>query len=412
MLLDEGKKKREGVFIYLSLILLYFTNFMNVGHYAIFALFPIVIIMFFRTGAKINIQQFMLLLFCSVFGYFLNAYQLRTPGIIFITVVFPSVFYFLGKYLAHKSKKVTMHVLVLTILTITGFGFTNVYTSNVIDLLQWRGVESVWGYKISATGINAYISLGLSLIPMLFIKDSKRKKLLYLIIFGLSVYSMTKMGSRTGILIIALSIASYFLILKRVTKKSIFVLVIGAFAAMYYYKNAQGSLFLSRTSGMSFADDPRIKAWDAAWKGLFLFPSGGKQTVLPLQYAHNLWLDVGFETGIIPFLLLAIFSLLVLLNVVKLNRIEIPYKLKVLFLCLSSAFVVTFFMEPVLEGWIFYFNAFCLYAGLLNGTISTSNVIEKEKKANTRSIQLLRTSIVCFSTPVVLMLALLLFKLI
>ena len=101
-------------------------------------------------------------------------------------------------------------------------------------------------------------------------------------------------------------------------------------------------------------------------KNLLTYPLGGNKLILPnnMAYAHNLWLDVVFKVGIIPFILLITYSVktsLTVLEIVKSKKIseEIKYIIFAVFIASNLNFAT----EPILDGAFQFFSYFCMING-------------------------------------------------
>ncbi|KWX87462.1 hypothetical protein AMQ83_12970 [Paenibacillus riograndensis] len=85
-----------------------------------------------------------------------------------------------------------------------------------------------------------------------------------------------------------------------------------------------------------------------------------------LNYAHNLWLDVLYSTGIIPFFLLAIFTMLCIKNVVYISKRRNVNKLFIfVIISVYAGYLLNFMVEPILEGVPYMFLSFCLLNGMI-----------------------------------------------
>ena len=126
-----------------------------------------------------------------------------------------------------------------------------------------------------------------------------------------------------------------------------------------------GSTLVARFSDLGLFSDARFYAWRAALNGLLRYPLGGRQADIGLNYAHNLWLDVGYVAGIIPFLLLVIFSWLLARSLGYLLRDrQTPDALKNFLIGIYVSVHLAFFVEPVLEGAFVSFSMFCFITGV------------------------------------------------
>ncbi|WP_143543632.1 O-antigen ligase family protein [Salinicoccus roseus] len=284
----------------------------------------------------------------------------------------------------------------------TFFGFLSVvktlilYGSMEAASIHFVGRYAVdlWSNEpISATVINLRFSLGLALLPILFLaKDKytpyvKSIKLISLVCFIASFYSIILLGNRTGIAIAIISFLIVFIISRKISLKKVsnlFVIVMSIILFAILYNNNwlglkaswQASALSYRLQSNSSLEDPRVNAWIESFLGMFTNPLGGKKSDIGLTYAHNLWLDVGYETGILPFLLLIGFTIIpltVLITFLKKNHHVI---FKGLFLAIFTAFFISFFLEPIIQAWFPYFTIFCFFIGI----IQKINLKTKEKK--------------------------------
>ncbi|MBL0253061.1 MAG: hypothetical protein IPQ12_11040 [Polaromonas sp.] len=84
-------------------------------------------------------------------------------------------------------------------------------------------------------------------------------------------------------------------------------------------------------------------------------------------YAHNLWLDVARNGGWFSFLMSILLSVLFVFNfksALKNNREDILY-LSFIW-CLAIGFSALFMVEPIMDGFVYVFSAFCLFWGVIN----------------------------------------------
>jgi hypothetical protein len=284
----------------------------------------------------------------------------------------------------------------LIIISYTGYAVAStlktMYMYGSLDVVRQtigRVTIDIWSSNVvSATAINAFLAFGMSLGAVVFMKFNKDKtnrkiKIISFVCFVASVYSVVQLGNRTGFVIIITCLLVSYIYGGGLTKsklRNIFLAPILIIASYLFYKmnlfgikDAWSSTYLSnRFESSELSDDPRIMAWKSAFQGLFEFPLGGKQTQMLLGSPHNMWLDVGYEAGLIPFILLVIFTIISTVSLRKFNKLNHPKILKILVLCLFTSFYLTFFVEPVLIGLNGYFTIFCFMLGAiqrLNGNI-------------------------------------------
>jgi O-antigen ligase len=95
------------------------------------------------------------------------------------------------------------------------------------------------------------------------------------------------------------------------------------------------------------------------------YPFGGLNSINPIYYMHNLWLDVYAVSGILAFLLLVIFTVRIFIMIYKLVRhAKVGMEFKIFIIGVYSSFFLLFMTEPVLLASPWFFLTFCLIAGM------------------------------------------------
>lgn len=334
-----------------------------------------------------NIQFWVLLLFCVLYATIQLSYQFISINTFIEYLIYPLLLYIFGLVIITriKNEKQIINYLYAVIIGFALFGTLAVYYSmqvyGAVGGLQMRVGIIPWtkDVELSATGIGIYICLGIALSGLLFVKTNIYLKVLNALIFLPSLYSSVALANRTGLIIAVLSVILIFSIQMRLNSikyniKVAFLFMVQCFLLIFIFnKNAfnvkmmwlQSNAF-ERFTDMGLANDPRFTAWGEAFKGVFTNPLGGKQTHLSLVYAHNLWLDVGWTTGLFPFLLLVVFTIMTLKDYTKILRNDdLSLYFKYLITTMFGGFLITFMVEPVIEANILFFCAFCFVSGVI-----------------------------------------------
>lgn len=400
--LNNAKSKLSlNSYLLLFFICLYASNFLNKGIMISFILFPIALWMVITKGItkRLFLMSFLLILFSVIYGLTIKEYGFTDSVIVTAGyLIAPITMYLIGYSFINGSYKNSYGLLLAVTVSTALFSILSIVRTiqlygslqNANPTFGGRAVVSLWGENfLSATGMNTYVSLGLALFPLLFIKDKSIRsnrtfKLMIFLVFAVSIYVTFSLGNRTGLLIIIASTIMVFLFSTKLTARKIlsFVLLMFLFilGALLYMGNTFGvkdkwlnSSIGYRMQHFSALEDPRFMAWGEALVGVFKNPTGGRKTELSLNYAHNLWLDVGHDAGIIPFILLLAFSILGFLSLGKFYKSKQPVMFKALIIASFTAIVITCFLEPIMQGWFYYFTIFCILLGVIHKHIKIAS---------------------------------------
>jgi len=111
----------------------------------------------------------------------------------------------------------------------------------------------------------------------------------------------------------------------------------------------------------------RFSLWGRVLSNLFVSLDGGRAYAISESHAHNLWLDVAYDAGPLPFFLLLAFHVSHARPLVDLLRRPDSTNARIVFAGLGAAFLVGFMGEPALAMSISFFALSCLYLGLVLG---------------------------------------------
>jgi hypothetical protein len=133
---------------------------------------------------------------------------------------------------------------------------------------------------------------------------------------------------------------------------------------------------------------PRYIVWKKVLTGIFQYPFGGRQIALErVSSAHNLWLDVGYSAGLLPFILLLGFHFAHLPDLMRIVRYgQVTLFNSVLLVSFVGVVLAELMVEPVQYGAPrFLFASFFVF-GLIRGiggfvlkSKSVSNIGDKKR---------------------------------
>jgi hypothetical protein len=329
-------------------------------------------------------DYFLLLIFSIVYAaFYLFQEDVLVQNFIFY-LIFPCLFYLIGKYFASRTSN--NNELIYLFLAIAILFATTALISVGLNLAtlgfngRGRDLQLFWnGRYISATGMASYFSLVMC-IPAIILISKKKLQLIYkiitLIVFIISLLCAFRLGSRTQVVIFAVTglIAFSYLLLNQNFNKNIklvIVLITSTFILNMYFPLDLDSDYLSvlgdrlRVTDSNTTAGGRTDKWLRSLYNLFNKPFGWN--ISEFGYSHNLWLDVAQSNGIIPFFLLLIFSLRSCLRVMRLilNN-NANFILRSIILIFFVSFYLIFFVEPILLGAFSLFILYCFFQGFMN----------------------------------------------
>ena len=379
------------------ILCLFVVNFMGVGDFFPILLLPYIFKKMLKSKFDKNFAKsfWALLLFSFSFVTFLLFFDFFAASIAGMVgrLLYPALFLVFGYKMINNNKdsvtisKTVFNCLYLVIIFYSAYGVISFLRTMSIygdmdavrEIYRVRQVRGLWGGFITATSLTTFLSLSLASLPLVFVKHehlTKCRKIILLVIFILSVYAITETLSRAGIFIVIGSLTANLLFLGKFNTKKLIRIILGSVAAFLisiFYRlniaNIRGFLMefplYTRLISDNVESEPRFDAWWATISGLFNYPMGGRRTNLNISFVHNLWLDVAYDTGIIPFILLLIFTIYTLRNIMVFLKTDYPIYLKSIILSMTSAFLIIFMFEPVLQGVTIHFVLYCLMSGII-----------------------------------------------
>lgn len=270
------------------------------------------------------------------------------------------------------------------------------YTGKVLSSMNVmdRYVVDFWnGLLIPPTNFNTNFLILFSLFAFVVTQVQSWKKLTLLLLTASGILVAFGTATRTNLFIIVFSFAMLVIfdityehkILKKPTSKfrtsnlvaCLFAIGLMVLLTIKYggqIENLVQKLFASMSYRISnyvnVADDPRWYSWSCAFIGLFSYPFGNN-TAMQME-AHNLILEAGRRTGVIPFVLLFAFVLKVLKNCFELAKNHsVEYKTRLLVFLITTSTMAAMMIEPVFVGRPFIFIYLSLIWGMTECTRSS-----------------------------------------
>ena len=394
----SGVKLNENIFTYLWIIL-WACNFLNLQN--VYLGFGIVLACFFILKHKVmrgySYMQLILIVFFS-FAYATMVFFSESKGImttISYAILPPSAF-LIGYHLIYKSKNKTKSILFLIdILSITMFIYASL---NMVYLFKngWsynlRGTYDIWtGQHVNSTNQGGYLFLTAIYLPLIYFCKTElsfKRRLLYLSMILLSIVYTLLLANRTYLVILLIEFILCYLLyfLKKKNKisftlKTIFIIV-GVLSLLIFLYNInflgiqdfwKSTTFYTRMQYMgtkydvTLRENDRFPTWITTLTTIPKYFWGGKPEGIYLSYAHNMWLDIQWVGGAIPFLLIG----LITLSFLKISkRIYSLCKSNTLMQIIIASYTLVIMLEcavePIIEGYYYIFAIFFLMYGVLS----------------------------------------------
>lgn len=342
---------------------------MGQGHFFGYLLFIIFLVLKSKTTLSLLDKNVVwILLFSFTYTLFNAMGPNKGPQYLLIQVLFPPLFYIVGKYLVKNTKKQGQIIFILALVMLV-YSMTSVLSVGMSLLtegfkVEERDVANFWnGKSVLATNMATYLIYNLVLPGLLLTNKNLKKGLLGLVLLGMYVITLLcsfRLGSRTAIAVAGLGLAfGYFqlLISQPLNHKirTVFITALVVFAALKWAPVDMNADYLSvlgdrlndsEASSISTAGN-RTALWQDAINKLQRYPLGWQSD----HYAHNTWLDIAHVGGIIPLLFFLVS------NFNTLRDIKNTYSLKEGHMGLTTTFIlyilITFlllFGEPLILG--------------------------------------------------------------
>ena len=262
-------------------------------------------------------------------------------------------------------------------------GFLNVITNRNVNILTIAGrqYQDIYGGPISATLQNLFFVLSSALF-FYFLVYEKRKSLKIIGVFATlgGVYGSIANASRTllyvTVLIFIMCLFLHLVLTHNIASGIIrgIIVVCGilliVFTIMWldlfgvqewFVNTALGQRELTSVVRNSISQNSR---WVYAGDILELLPQYPLGNMPYNHFAHNLWVDIAKETGVIPFILYIAFVIAALFEGGKyFFNVKGESEKAIFIAAIIVAHVLVFFTEPIMEGSPLMFAIFCFIVG-------------------------------------------------
>ena len=128
---------------------------------------------------------------------------------------------------------------------------------------------------------------------------------------------------------------------------------------------------LSKDGGI--LNNVRFVAQRSVLVNLFKYPKGG-MPIEGLKMAHNVWLDMALDTGILTFGMFTLNTVIYLVQLIRLLRSSAPEVLKYVMSGIYFAFILYYSVEPALNANIQFLVPWIFNNGLIAGVVQNESI--------------------------------------
>ena len=362
-------------------------------------------LLFIRINRSHLFENFLLLLFLVSYYSFwwLNQELVLSQAVKNILIVQTS--YMLVVYIRWNNLKYYPYNILMACL-VYGIGFfVYGYLSASLTLNEYsrlitidRTLVSFWTREqVNAISLASFFSVIVVLLPLFFylllqyigsvFTISKRKKhtfaviifnILLLILISMSIISLyfsAITSTRTPFILLSISLVIFLLnfIKEGNVSRILFIILSFGFFLVILYVLIEvffveeffmiERLLINRVEEMGLESE-RFNQWMEGIENLFVNPWGGGINHIRTNYFHNLWLDIGGVSGILPLVVIIIFQLFHIKDfyLIMKNNLLIP---KIFISVIGSSIFLLYMSTPIMEASINYFSFTIFFFGML-----------------------------------------------
>jgi len=358
-------------------------------------------IIWFKYRIKVDKELIWLLLFSFSYSLITTLQGLNDGAIgnMLFFSIYPPLFYLIGKYLISEWPDQRYFLLFFLAFSLSFLTQITVYIdiSNNGFLNLSRIITDVrFLNSITATLHGANVSLLVASVALIFAITKKTVENTYKIIFVLfgvlSLISILHLNNRTGLVILGFSLILILIVnLKNYTiKRYLVIFMMLSIVSYFIYPlisntdiiNVYSNKMFDPVKGISTLGERDVR-WASGVKSLFNQPFGGGVYVGDVRYyAHNFWLDIAEMGGIIPFITILIFTFYNLkenLYIVRNRKFISSFYVSVI-LVFNAGFLLTCFVEPMMEGRFIYVCGMFYFWGITRVSYQKIKILNKTNK--------------------------------
>ncbi len=390
------KKQTSYKFVQIIILVLLFLGTMNLGNLYFYFLFGASLISIFINFRSLKVNWMVPILFVFSFLYILFDPHANSNVITMIKQLLFPMCYLLGLNFLYKKEDSSNNEKQISVaISVCSLGALIHYLLNLMinfTSLSRNTVDFWTGEVVTATVQAGLAVMALGVFSSWLFNNGKKRIIALIGIILILVYNMVLAG-RTLILLTVMSIGISFIYsfnTIRNKKKGKLLIYVGGLvliALVAYAENwggvrdfILGSNFSARFDAMDISHDGRLENKKLYLRYMLKYPlGGGKLRDVTGEFAHDLYLDVCNDAGILACVLVVLFSgqsFYKAFSIVRKGNVGNDFKL--LILCIYLILFVEFMLEPIMRGMPWMFYIFCFFSGLIQNVQITNRETKKE----------------------------------
>ncbi len=360
----------------------YVINFPVITNYITILFFGSSFLLLIQRNRTIKLDKKIVLIVMFSISYFLiRTYYLQASlDSIFTYLISPIVFFLIGSLIDFdRNEFVKFLIFIAFAMFIRGAPSVVIYFINNGLIIHSNYILDFWtGLRTTTTLVATNFTMLVSIFFSVLLKISyKKNRFLYLILTVCIIFSLffsLIIGNRTVIMIFFIvnifSVYLFYYLNRKIRngvslliKLLIFILIAYLFFLIDLFSLRtiiESTYFYDKVTDLSIINDPRIKAYFTIIRNFIKYPLGGQRIPIEINYAHNLWLDIYFLTGIIPFTFITVYTIYIYIKIISLIKSTLDLDDKVLVISIFTSILLSFSVEPILEGIPHFFMIFLL----------------------------------------------------
>ena len=365
----------ENRYVDLLINALLFLLGINLFHYGQLLLPVICLIIFIDRKLQFKVNDPLIFIVLCLFAISFYAFSYRQGFYSVMGFCLPMAYYIGSNVKEPDEDKIKKIIYILMFAMASHLLLNVVYEYIVHDPDHFFHASThldIWtGGKVASTLLALDLDLLIgSLYYLVFHERNRFIRLSAYVIFVICMFYLIVIGRRTQILILGLVFTlsfiyetfvlksvndvnrRRFLILVSLLIGSLILLSLVYFLDLFGLKTVMDNTYIVMKIRQSFSGDERTNVLFASFKLMLVYLFGGSHIseTLGLQ-VHNLWLDIYDYAGIVPFLLMDLYSLMFIRIMMKIHRSDrISNSFKVLTAGLLICIFVQLNLEPAMTG--------------------------------------------------------------